>query len=118
MGSKTKNPEKGAPTPINQEAASDAPQVFQPTDEQRAAAMAKQQRRMAEHAVLQQRFAEVEVAKCIAEAERDQLIQQNQQLQQQLITVRSELAEVKNPTTPEPADKTPDETEGDGDQEG
>lgn len=111
---KPKNPTKGAPTPINEEVAAPQPPVFRPTDEQRAAAMAKQQRRMAEHAVLQQRFAEVEVAKCIAEAERDQLIQANQQLQQQLITVRGELDDLKNPTKPEPADKTPDETKGDG----
>lgn len=110
---KAKNPTKGAPTPINQEAAGDdVPAVFQPTDEQRAAAMAKQQRKMAEHAILQQRFAEVEVAKVIAEAERDELIQVNQQLSQQLNLVRTELASLKNPTTPEPAD-----TEGDG-QEG
>lgn len=110
---KTKNP--GKPTPISEDADENAPPVIQPTDEQRAAAMAKQQRRMAEHAVLQQRFAEVEVARCIAEAEREQLIQANQQLNQQLVAARSELADLKNPTQPEPLDSAP--SAGDG-QEG
>ncbi len=105
-------PKKGAPTPITEGAAENAPPVFQPTDEQRAAAVAAQQRRMAEHAVLQQRFAEVEVAKVIAEAERDELIRTNQQLNQQLISTRSELDDLKHPTKPEPADKTPDEGDG------
>ncbi len=111
---KSKNPKKGeeTPTPINEGAADNMPPVFQPTAEQRAAALAAQQRRLAEHAILQQRFAEVEVAKCIAEAEREQLIQTNQQLAQQLQTVRSELDDLKHPTKPEPTDTTPDEGDG------
>lgn len=116
---KPKNPAKGAPpTPINEGVAENAPPVLQPTDEQRAAAMVKQQRRLTEHAILQQRFAQVEVAKCIAEAERDQLIQTNQQLNQQLIAARSELDGLKNPTKPvagDTLDTQPDE--GDGQEE-
>ncbi len=113
---KSKNPAKGAgePTPINE--AAQTPPVFQPTAEQRAAALAAQQRRLAEHAVLQQRFAEVEVEKCIAVAEREELIRVNQQLQGQLQAALTELDDFKHPTKPEPADKTPDE--GNGDQEG
>jgi hypothetical protein len=88
------------------------PPVVQPTDEQRAAAMAKQQRRMAEHAVLQQRFAEVDVARCIAEAERDQLIQVNQQLQHQITVMQSELDDLNNPTKPVAEDTQPDEGDG------
>lgn len=103
-----KEPPDTTPTPIK---AGMPPEL---SEEQRAAIMAKQQRRATEHAVLQQRFAEVEVERAIAVAERDQLVQQLQQLQRQNVTLQEEIEVLKNPTKPEPVDKTPDETEGDG----
>ncbi|MCH7908868.1 MAG: hypothetical protein IIB38_04540 [Candidatus Hydrogenedentes bacterium] len=51
-----------------------------------------QQRGRAEVAVLKQRFAETDVAMTIAVAERDQLVQQNQILQQENVRLTEELA--------------------------
>lgn len=58
---------------------------------------AHMQRQRTELAVLKQRFAETDVAKTIAEAERDQLIQQMRRLQQENTTLREELEALKNP---------------------
>ena len=78
---------QAVPTPIQREA----------TPEEQAAIQVKQQRARAEVAVLKQRFAEVDVAKTIAEAERDQLIQQNQALHAQIAALGEEIIALKNP---------------------
>lgn len=79
--------DQAAPTPLQRVA----------TPEEQAAIVARQQRARAEIAVLKQRFAETDVAKTIAEAERDQLIQQNQNLQQQITALQAEVVALKNP---------------------
>lgn len=78
------------------------PTLLQPTPrpitaEEQAVAQVRQQRARAEVAVLKQRFAETDVAKTIAEAERDQLIQQSQLLQQRITALETEIETLKNP---------------------
>ena len=70
------------------------------TPEQMATMQAKQQRARAEVAVLKQRFAETDVRMTIAEAERDQLIQQLQSAQRVIEQLTASLAEAtKKPST-------------------
>ena len=71
-----------APTPIQRPA----------SPEEQVQVQLAQQRGRAEVAVLKQRFAETDVAMTIAQAERDQLLQQNQILQQENARLTKELA--------------------------
>lgn len=75
------------PTPIQRVA----------SPEEQAAIQARAQRARTEVAVLKQRFAETEVAKTIAEAEREQLVQQTQFLQQRITALEKEVNALKNP---------------------
>ena len=84
-----------APTSIQPPGA--APVQREATPEERAQIQAQAQRQRAEVAVLKQRFAETDVAMTIAEAERDQLIQQQQFLHQKIATLEAELEALKNP---------------------
>ncbi len=68
-----------------------------PTPEEQAQIQARQQRARAEVAILKQRFAETDVAKVIAESERDQLIQQTQFLQKRIAALEKEIVALKNP---------------------
>ncbi len=76
------------PTPIQRPASPDETQQVQ--------AQLAQQRGRAEVAVLKQRFAETDVAMTIAQAECDQLIQQNQILRQENERLHGELADATN----------------------
>ena len=76
------------PTPIQRPAS--------PDEQAQLQAQIAQQRGRAEVAVLKQRFAETDVAMTIAQAERDQLIQQNQLLQQENARLTEELAAATN----------------------
>ncbi len=62
------------------------------TPEAQAQMLAQQQRGRAGIAVLKQLYAETQVDKTIAEAERDQLIQENQFLRQENTQLKDELA--------------------------
>ncbi len=68
-----------------------------PTPEEQAQIQARQQRARAEVAILKQRFAETDVAKVIAESERDQLIQQTQFFQKRIAALEEEIVALKNP---------------------
>lgn len=83
------NPEVAAPTPIQPPVA--LPVQREASPEEQAQIQAQVQRQRASVAILKQRFAEVEVDKTIAEAERDQLIQQNQILQQKITALEAEV---------------------------
>ena len=94
-GTKTTRPNATAkvPTPITD----GGPVQRAATPEEQAQIQAQAQRARAEVAILKQRFAETDVAKVIAEAERDQLIQQQQILQQRIKTLKEEIVALKNP---------------------
>ncbi len=78
--------------------ASEQPETRTATPEEQAQIQAKVQRSRAEVAVLKQRFAETDVAMTIAQAERDQLIQQMRFLQQRITTLEEEVVTLRNPT--------------------
>lgn len=86
-GTKPTQEQATAPTPLQRPATLEA-----------ATIQARQQRARAEVAVLKQRFAETDVRMTIAEAERDQLIQQQQFLQQRITTLEEENAALKKTT--------------------
>ncbi len=70
-----------------------------------AAQEAAQQRVRTQFAVLKQRFAEVDVDRTIAEAERDQLFQQLQAAQKTIEQLTASLAEATKTPNPEKAEK-------------
>ena len=88
---KKREQKKGAEAPTS------TPQVEQrsPTPEEQAQMQIKAQRARTEVAVLKQRFAEVDVAKTIAESERDQLVQRLQMAQQIIERLTKELGEAR-----------------------
>ncbi len=88
-------PPNNAPTPIQPPEA--VPVQREASPEEQAQIQAQAQRQRASVAVLKQRFAEVEVEKTIAQAECNQLIQQNQILQQENTALKAELEALKNP---------------------
>jgi hypothetical protein len=98
--SEKKTKKDTAPTPITPDVEG---KVAAPTQEQIAAA----QRLRAEHAVLKVEFADVSVAKAIAERERDQVIQRLQMAQQVIEKLTVELEAAKAPSADEK--KTKDE---------
>lgn len=94
-----------APTPITPDTQE---KVAAPTQEQIASA----QRLRTEHAILKVEFADVSVARAIAERERDQVIQRLQMSQQVIEKLTAELAETKSASAPEVLeDTTPEESE-------
>lgn len=91
------------------------PQVLpvqrQATPEEQARIQAQQQRARAEVAVLKQRFAETDVAKTIAEAERDQLFQQLQSAQRTIEQLTASLAEATKKSATKKDDEPKSEEE-------
>ena len=92
-------PAPAKPTPMQ----SPAPAPAEPTPIQRPATPEEQvqvqlaqQRARAEVAVLKQRFAETDVAMTIAQAEREQVLQQNQLLQQENDQLKTQIAALTN----------------------
>jgi hypothetical protein len=82
------------------------PQRIPAMPEEQAAIQARAQRSRAEIAILKQRFAETDVAKTIAEAECNQLIQQLQAARQTIEQLTAALAEKKSgKKTEEPTDE-------------
>ena len=81
-----------------------------PTAEEQAQIQARQQRARAEVAILKQRFAETDVAKVIAESERDQLIQQTQFLQKRIAALEKEVVALtpKDQGCPSPEQESDD----------
>lgn len=108
--------EAPAPAPDSEKEAPVTPTPIQrPATPEEAQQLLLQQRGRAEVAVLKQRFAETDVAMTIAQAECEQLLQQNQFLQQENARLKGELAAATadedkqdNPSTePEDGQTTP-----------
>lgn len=79
------------------------------TPEEQAQIQAQMQRQRAADAVLKQNFAETHVAMTIAQAERDQLIRQNQLLQQENVALKAEIVELKKPKRQKKTPTNPDD---------
>ena len=79
-------PAPAEPTPIQRPA----------TPEEQVQVQLAQQRARAELAVLKQRFADTDVAMTIAQAERDQVLQQNQLLRQENEQLKNQIAALTN----------------------
>lgn len=106
---------KGAEAVAAAKAQQPGPVQREATPEEQAQIQAQAQRARAEVAVLKQLFAETNVAKTIAEAERDQLIQQQQILQNRNMALIEEIAALKNPKDEDNPSTEPDDGQTTGD---
>ena len=92
-------PAPAEPTPMQNPAPAPAepiPIQRPATPEEQVQVQLAQQRARAEVAVLKQRFAETDVAMTIAQAEREQVLQQNQLLQQENEQLKTQIAALTN----------------------
>lgn len=101
-----------APTPIQRPASAEPTPVQRPaTPEEQVQVQLAQQRARAELAVLKQRFADTDVAMTIAQAERDQVLQQNQLLGQENEQLKKEIAALTTDAVDETEDNPSTESE-------
>ena len=94
-------PAPAEPTPIQRPA----------TPEEQVQVQLAQQRGRAELAVLKQRFADTDVAMTIAQAERDQVLRQNQILRQENEQLKKEIAALTTDAVDETEDNPSTESE-------